>query len=636
MRKSFLFLFIILVFLFSLTFVSAKYYSIDEANTQFIINKDGSIDVTEYITFNFSGDFSFAYRTLPSGSWNYSNFHIYDGEKELEYDTSHTYSGTEYKWYYSASNEMKTFRMTYTINNAITAYQDVAEFNWKIWGGDWEKGVGELKGFILLPEKVDDANEVYTWGRPEINGKIALQNNDRIIFQAFNIPAYSWVEIRSVFPSEMLSVSKINTSGLEKIIEEEENYSLQNINKSTQSLNTATSFIPNFVFIILAFIIFSIVIIKTKKVVMGKGKWLRIIILIFIAYFYLLSFNFFRDLNLFVGTITAILQIILFVLCWHFWGREPEINYNAMYEREPPYDYSPAIVHGLMSKIMKTPTAKIIGSEILYMALKGVFKIEKKEIEGKEEFLIHINKKHKARLTNSQKEIESLLSLVAKVDPQGFWDKYILRKKKAKTPNIVTISDIKIYLSRHRELASEWFEDWQKEVKKEYKKFDFDEKKHGIFQYIAGSVVLVLLGGVTTAIVATSLYIIFPQALPVRTKKGALHYEKWKNFKKYLHDMTAISDKPPHSIVLWEKYLVYASCLGEGKAIEEAMKLVFPDKEAFNSTIFIAGATFSTTDFASMSNSFSSSFNSAVATSGSGGFSGGGGFGGGGGGGGAG
>jgi len=107
--------------------------------------------------------------------------------------------------------------------------------------------------------------------------------------------------------------------------------------------------------------------------------------------------------------------------------------------------------------------------------------------------------------------------------------------------------------------------------------------------------------------------------------------------RKFMNDFSNLKEVPPHGIVLWEQYLVYASALGVAKKVEKAMKIVFADyKEPVPSTI-MAGGMISASDFSSLGSdigSFSSSFASATATSGSGGFSGGGGCGGGGGGGG--
>jgi hypothetical protein len=109
MQKRFLALLLVSIVLL-LSFASAKSYTIDKADVGFVINPNGSVNVTEYITFNFNGSFTYAYRDLPN-EWSYSNFHIYDGETELQYETTPNGNSTQYKWHYSAIDQVKTFKM---------------------------------------------------------------------------------------------------------------------------------------------------------------------------------------------------------------------------------------------------------------------------------------------------------------------------------------------------------------------------------------------------------------------------------------------------------------------------------------------------------------------------------------------
>ena len=63
----------------------------------------------------------------------------------------------------------------------ITAYDDVAEFNWKVWGDDSDHALREIYGEIELPAAVEKPEDVYSWGHPKINGKIGLVENKKLI-----------------------------------------------------------------------------------------------------------------------------------------------------------------------------------------------------------------------------------------------------------------------------------------------------------------------------------------------------------------------------------------------------------------------------------------------------------------------
>jgi len=150
--------------------------------------------------------------------------------KVLQFEVLDYGSDTRVKWYYNAENEKKTFLINYKLSNAVKAYDDVGEFYWKVWGEGWDHGLGELYGKIELPGEVENAKDVYSWGHPEINGKIGLVENRKLVFQAFGIPRGQWVEIRMLFPVELLESREqaivVAGPGLEKIIEEEKNWAM--------------------------------------------------------------------------------------------------------------------------------------------------------------------------------------------------------------------------------------------------------------------------------------------------------------------------------------------------------------------------------------------------------------------------
>ncbi len=225
MKKTALALFLLALLLVR---ANAKEYSLEKAEVFYEIKPDGLVQATESITFNFSGSFSYAFRTFPKGSWQINSIKVFEGNKELDFRQTDLGHETELKWFYSAQNEKKTFTIKYELQKAVTTYTDVGEFYWKVWGQGWSKPLNELYGEIRLPGKVEDANQVYSWGHPELNGKIGLVGNQTLIFQAFEIPKEQWVEIRLLFPRELLqgteNALEKKQAGLEKIIEEEKQW----------------------------------------------------------------------------------------------------------------------------------------------------------------------------------------------------------------------------------------------------------------------------------------------------------------------------------------------------------------------------------------------------------------------------
>ena len=70
--------------------------------------------------------------------------------------------------------------------------------------------------------------------------------------------------------------------------------------------------------------------------------------------------------------------------------------------------------------------------------------------------------------------------------------------------------------------------------------------------------------------IAATIYIL---TIKKRTEAGALEYEKWKAFKRFLEDFGRFDEKELPEIALWERYLVYASVLGVADKLEKTMQI---------------------------------------------------------------
>ena len=205
---------------------SAKYFNLPGATFDAAIHPDGSVFVVETISFDFHGDFSFAYRTFPPGDWELSDVKVEENGKPLPFEDEIVDNERKIAWHYKASDERKTFLLSYSLKNAVKVYDDVAEFNWKVWGDSWAEPVRKLSGSYMLPKPVKSPKDVYTWGHPDLNGKIGMaSDNLQLLFEVLDVPARQWVEVRMAFPRAVLSstggAKVMPGQGLEKISGEE-------------------------------------------------------------------------------------------------------------------------------------------------------------------------------------------------------------------------------------------------------------------------------------------------------------------------------------------------------------------------------------------------------------------------------
>ena len=172
----------------------------------------------------------------------------------------------------------------------------------------------------------------------------------------------------------------------------------------------------------------------------------------------------------------------------------------------------------------------------------------------------------------------------------------------------------------------------------------FDEKEYKKYSNYLGIMIAYIVGAITT-IVLFPLAIVFiidavycnkiMKKINVLTQAGLDQKEMWKGLKKYMEDFSLLNEREVPELVLWEKYLVYATAFGISEKVLKQLKIVYPNIDELNGTntstymYFMYHSNFNT----NFSNAISSSIATATYSSGigsGGGFSGGGGFGGGG------
>ena len=127
--------------------------------------------------------------------------------------------------------------------------------------------------------------------------------------------------------------------------------------------------------------------------------------------------------------------------------------------------------------------------------------------------------------------------------------------------------------------------------------------------------------------------------LNILTQKGIDRQTEWKGLKTFMQEFSMLDKREVPELVLWEKYLVYATVMDVADKVIKQLKIVYPDFDKMSDglTTYTYMNLMLHTDFSnSFSNAISSSIQSARATysstyssgsGGGGGFSGGGGFG---------
>ena len=88
---------------------------------------------------------------------------------------------------------------------------------------------------------------------------------------------------------------------------------------------------------------------------------------------------------------------------------------------------------------------------------------------------------------------------------------------------------------------------------------------------------LVTILNIFVIVILAIVYGIYLLTIKRRTKYGNEEYAKWKAFKKFLENFSDFSDYPMPSIVIWEKYLVYATSFKIADKVMKQLKVKLPE-----------------------------------------------------------
>ncbi len=126
-------------------------------------------------------------------------------------------------------------------------------------------------------------------------------------------------------------------------------------------------------------------------------------------------------------------------------------------------------------------------------------------------------------------------------------------------------------------------------------------------------------------------------------RSGVNEKEQWMGLKRYMEEFSLMKEKEVPELVLWEKYLVYATAFGISEKVLKQLKVVYPQvsdedymrSHGYTYMYLMYSGNFRNSFLSSLNtsvgNSYSSLTNYSSGSGSGGGFSSGGGFGGGGG-----
>jgi uncharacterized membrane protein len=573
-------------------------------------NPDGSADVEEIRTFQFDGSFSWAflfretrgeygtYRIEYEGVWDA------DTNEKLRSEVSSAGRGEMIKWHYSAENEVKRFVIRYRIEGAVQRYNDAAQFYWKAIE-DEHAPIDFITVKVFPPEPSPDLFKVFVHSEAA-PGEIEFSDDfRRASVRQSGISKDSFVELRVLLDSDIFPAAQIESGqSYESILADEQ--AIVEASRRRAARNTTA---------------------------------------------------------VVVSVIVLVLFIAAFVWIYIRYGREPRVEYDAVYEREPPRDMPPAVVPAILTQgsVRDAEMAKAFAATIIECARLGYIEIH----EGDEKGLIFKTREFIYKLTPRGEKLLSHGSVELDRNERALeaYEVDVLRTviQEAGDGSQATGDDIEKwgkkttggktnflrFVKPFGKILRAWFERTHFEL-------DDTRSKKAQIWFIVASVLLaalfilvffLLTRNLANMIAGAIVLTLLPFAISLArwTPEAALEEKRWKAYRKFISDFSAMKDAGPGLLQIWEQHLVYATALGVADKLLANLDLVAKEYNAAVPAVvwyhaYGAGSgrgPGGTASLQSMSASFANLANLSSAlsssTSSGGGFSGGGGGGGGGG-----
>jgi len=617
-KYLFLILFCIgILFLFN-TDVFAGSLELRNLRYDVLLNEDGTANVTEtwridientntlFKTFEidsskYSGITNVSVVEITSTS-NKSFKRIYTEKYHVDKDAFYALTNSkgqfEIAWGVDESSAIRTFKINYTIIDAVKNYNDCSEFYWQFISTDSAIPARNVTGTVTLPNSVTNLDDFRVWAHGPLNGNISRVSNSQATFEVSNLSSYTMLEVRVVTPTYVFA-NNLNTSSQSK-----SSYILSQEQKWADEANAQREYNE-----------------KIQKLTN------TIIISIFV-------------ISNIVGIFIAIILIKKYKKYKLTLQETPNIvptNPSKYYRDLPNEDLTPAqagFLYYFKNSSVAVHIPKVISATILDLCLKKYLEFEITG-NGKNDIKIKLNSNMDKNLL--QKDELIILDLLEKI---------------AKN-NEFTMKDFEKYSNRNSTKMQSLFNSIEPVAKKiQTEKRNYDNNFYKLYNSwmgkFAGFVFLTILSPIfmILAFIPSILCAVYAYKIGNRyntlTQKGTDEKEALNGLKNYMQDFSMMNQKEIPELILWEKYLIYATVFGIADKVLKQLKISYPQLSDYNYMhshgytylYWMAHSNINTGFMNTINTSVNNSYNSVNYSSGGGsggGFSGGGGFGGGGG-----
>ena len=520
MKKNILRIF--LFFLISIVSFAAS-FRIEKLDIEANLQKDGSMVVSEAVTYDIDEINGVYFDIDAKGFGELQYIQVFEddstgGFKEVDssnYEVSVNDELYRIKLYSKNHNNRRTFKFVYKLPEAITVYDDVAQFNRKMVGKEWQQGINYITAKVIIPVSSSyDNSNILVFGHGPLTGEVDKEGNT-VIYKLNNYYPGDFLEAHILMEPEIFS--EYNKS---KIVHKDMKQKL--LDMEAKFADEANA--------------------ERDKAIRQQEMINKV----------------FEKPGLIFGVLSSIWGALMYYIHVIFKRKNKVKNSVGKYLRELPDNSSPALVGGFM-------TNSINDNEILATIVDLVRrKVLTLENSDKNSIII---------LTGSTENLSAQEKAIVDIYINDFGDGKSLDLK-----SFGFFQKVPMSVARKFEKWRAMVQSEMNRKNLTYQGLGclgviFFAFFPMIFTF-AGLVIGMITGNKMFLLIVVMGIILFVSGAKARypRKELAEAKDKWQAFKNFLSDYSQLEEAKITSVHLWEQYFVYAVALGVSEKVVKAYK----------------------------------------------------------------
>ena len=520
MKKNILRIF--LFFLISIVSFAAS-FRIEKLDIEANLQKDGSMVVSEAVTYDIDEINGVYFDIDAKGFGELEYIQVFEddstgGFKEVDssnYEVSVNDELYRIKLYSKNHNNRRTFKFVYKLPEAITVYDDVAQFNRKMVGKEWQQGINYITAKVIIPVSASyDNSNILVFGHGPLTGEVDKEGNT-VVYKLNNYYPGDFLEAHILMEPEIFS--EYNKS---KIVHKDMKQKL--LDMEAKFADEANA--------------------ERDKAIRQQEMINKV----------------FEKPGLIFGVLSSIWGALMYYIHLIFKRKNKVKNSVGKYLRELPDNSSPALVGGFM-------TNSINDNEILATIVDLVRrKVLTLENSDKNSIII---------LTGSTENLSAQEKAIVDIYINDFGDGKSLDLK-----SFGFFQKVPMSVARKFEKWRAMVQSEMDRKNLTYQGLGclgviFFAFFPMIFTF-AGLVLGMITGNKMFLLIVVMGIILFVSGAKARypRKELAEAKDKWQAFKNFLSDYSQLEEAKITSVHLWEQYFVYAVALGVSEKVVKAYK----------------------------------------------------------------